>query len=611
MLYSITVLVNFITLAVAVWLGIYLVSRSPRSAVAWLAGLTLWSIAGFFQNVLLALNPPPSPATLPVWMQPLLWFWPSGAFEHGWGNWLQGWQITPAIMIWHHLSVQVRWGRMNRWRWTRVLIGYAIAVAAIFGQRYTPLLFSSVNGDPLYLTTLVPGPLYPVYMACLIVFITLSLVNLIRSARAAPTPMQRQQLNLMALATLIAGLSGPVAFVSYKLNFLLPRVTLSILIGCGMFLLGYGITRYSALIEGRFMGRDFLYNGGVTLLIASLYVLVAWVSVVAYGVPLAALSILVILPIITHSLVDVGRRAFDFVLYTRDAREMRAAFRTLSHGAFGPEALEGRLGIALETLCTLVDAAYGLILVFEEEEPCLRASYRWRNTLPQIRPEFLVSDDVHYVPAGLFPRPLDGAALLVPLYAGEHQQGVIILGPPKKAAKYDGLDIERLLDASDRMADLIRGSLREREHLAELSRLIDLPQRALAPEPGIPTKTVEDGLRNLFDYSYLADSPLATLKQVRTLSPRGTVTHLDRGKCVYQIMLDAVEKLRPPGDMPGEPIPRQWFPYLILHDAYMNNKSNNEIMMRLYISEGTFNRTRRAAIRSVARALEEIDTGIP
>src|SRR5512138_1491449 len=171
MLYSITVLVNFITLAVAVWLGIYLVSRSPRSAVAWLAGLTLWSIAGFFQNVLLALNPPPSPAILPVWLQPLLWFWPSGAFEHGWGNWLQGWQITPAIMFWHHLTVEIRWGRMNPWRWTRVLIGYAIAIAAIIGQRFTPWVFTSGSGDPLYLTTLIPGPLYPVYMFFLILYI--------------------------------------------------------------------------------------------------------------------------------------------------------------------------------------------------------------------------------------------------------------------------------------------------------------------------------------------------------------------------------------------------------------------------------------------------------
>jgi hypothetical protein len=33
-------------------------------------------------------------------------------------------------------------------------------------------------------------------------------------------------------------------------------------------------------------------------------------------------------------------------------------------------------------------------------------------------------------------------------------------------------------------------------------------------------------------------------------------------------------------------------------------------MMKLYISEGTFNRTRRTAIRSLARTLGELETSI-
>ena len=120
MLYTFTVVANFIAMAVAVWLGIYIVTRSSRSGIAWLAGLALWSIAGFFFNVLLALNPPPSPALVPLWMRPLLWFWPKGAFDSGWGNWLKGWQMTPAIMIWHHVTVLIRSEHMNPWRWTRV-----------------------------------------------------------------------------------------------------------------------------------------------------------------------------------------------------------------------------------------------------------------------------------------------------------------------------------------------------------------------------------------------------------------------------------------------------------------------------------------------------------
>jgi hypothetical protein len=611
MLYTFTVVVNLIALAVAVWLGIYIVTRSPSSQIAWLAGLALWSIAGFFLNVLLALNPPPSPAMMPLWVRPLLWFWPAGTFEGGWGNWLQGWQITPAVMIWHHVTVLIRSGRMNAWRWTRVIIGYAIAVAAILGQRYTGLVFTTTSGDPVYLTTLVPGPLYPVYMFTLLVFTFLSLVNLIRSARVAPTVVQRKQLNLMVTATVVAGLAGPISFISYTLDFLLPRVTITLLLGSAVFMIGYGVARYSALIEGRVIGRDFLYNGVVILLIAAIYMLVVWSSVLFYGVPIVAIAIVVILAILTHSLVDVGRRLFDLLFYNRETRELRAQLRHLAHRAYKAESLGENLSTALETLGRFVHATYGLIILFKDEDLQLAASHRWRHPLPELQRNDLASDDVVHLPANRLAPPLEEATLLMPLYAGEIQQGVLILGPPENAVSYASSDVERLLDASDRIADLIRDAQRESQHLAQLAQMVQTPPPGLNLDGEIPARSVEEALRNLYDYAYLSDCTLAKLKRIQAAGPTSGNTHLDRGKLVYQTILDALEKLRPPGEMPREPIPRQWYPYLILYYAYLDNKPNNEIMMRLYISEGTFNRTRRTAIRSLARVLSEMEVAAP
>ncbi len=70
-------------------------------------------------------------------------------------------------------------------------------------------------------------------------------------------------------------------------------------------------------------------------------------------------------------------------------------------------------------------------------------------------------------------------------------------------------------------------------------------------------------------------------------------------------MIESIEKLRPIGDRPPEPLPREWYYYVILHDAYVEGVKNNEIIARLYISEGTFNRTRRIALRGLARLLIE------
>src|SRR5262249_35232490 len=101
----------------------------------------------------------------------------------------------------------------------------------------------------------------------------------------------------------------------------------------------------------------------------------------------------------------------------------------------------------------------------------------------------------------------------------------------------------------------------------------------------------------------LAKSPLVAARL-----PVGEVTHLERGKAVYKMIVDALEHMRPGPELPHEPVPREWYPYLILRDAYLKGESNRNIMLKLYISEGTFERTRRAAIRSLARALSEMET---
>jgi hypothetical protein len=349
----------------------------------------------------------------------------------------------------------------------------------------------------------------------------------------------------------------------------------------------------------------------VVLLIATLYLLVVWSSVVVYGVPVVAVAIVAILAILTHSLVDIGRRFFDFVFYSRETRELRAGLRRLAYQTHQTEALGENLSTALETLCGFVRATYGLIILFKADGLQPGASYRWRHPLPNLEPNAFRSDDVVRLPARKFMPPLEEAALLVPLYAGEVQQGVLILGRPENALSYAPSDIERLLDASDRIADLIRDAHRESEHLAHLTQIAQTPPPKLNLDGEVSAKAVEEALRNLYDYTYLSDSALSKLKRVQSLSGNPNATHLDRGKLVYQTILDGLEKLRPPGELPPEPVPRQWYPYLILYSAYLENKPNHEIMTRLYISEGTFNRTRRAAIRSLARTLSEMESAVP
>ena len=96
-------------------------------------------------------------------------------------------------------------------------------------------------------------------MALLLLFTVMCLINLQRSTRSATVFMQRKQLNILAIATLIAGLTGPVALVAATFSkSLSPGLASRLLLGTAVILLGIGVARYSAISEGRTIRRDFV-----------------------------------------------------------------------------------------------------------------------------------------------------------------------------------------------------------------------------------------------------------------------------------------------------------------------------------------------------------------
>jgi uncharacterized membrane protein len=610
MLHSITILINFIFLIAAVWLGIYVVTRSSRSLIACLTGLTLWSVAGLFLNMLLALNPPPLPADMPTWVLLLFPFWPGAMIDSGWSGWLQGWLVIPAIVFWHHVTVLMRPGPMNRSRWLRVILGYIAALAAIFIHLYTPLLFVEASGNPLFLTSLKPGILYPLFISLLLIFTILSIVNLLRSARSSPSLIQRKQFNLLALATLIAGLTGPVALIAAALSVPFPRVIISLLLGIPVMMLGYGVARYSALMEGRTIQRDFVYNAIAMGLVTGLYLLMTWISSQLFNVPAVIFIFLVLLAIITHSLIDTARQTLDFIFYREDKRSMRLNLRRLANFV-GEQEVEDTLSLILDTMCASVRATYGLIISFEEYRLVQSVTYQWHKRALPVSQGDLVSDDVLHLEPGTFTPPLEDAALLIPLYSDTEQFGAIIFGRPINGIRYSNTDVDLLLYPSDRVADAILDSSREKSYLNMLSQIAQSQQAEFTTSSEIiSADIVDDALRNLFDFSHLGDTSLVELKLVHQQLPGGALTHIDRGKAVHEVLTQAVDKLRPADQFPGEPVPREWYPYVILHGAYLEDRLNRDIMSQLYISEGTFNRTRRSAIRSVTRMLEEMEAAL-
>jgi hypothetical protein len=217
--------------------------------------------------------------------------------------------------------------------------------------------------------------------------------------------------------------------------------------------------------------------------------------------------------------------------------------------------------------------------------------------------------------------------------------GALVLGYKGRKHPYNEDDLELLEDLGDQIAGVIRlqqiqdentnamnmliADLRTRERSLELQvqQMLATPRPAAQPEPtpvadGIDdeelVRSVEDALRHLSDYAYLGEHPLARLHAVDRLLAKengDVTTSLDRGKKLNEVLLRALDKLRPSGTEPKTTqVPsREWWYFILLTDSYVRDCPTRDIMGRLCIGEGTFNRTRKRAIRGVAKAVREME----
>jgi hypothetical protein len=497
---------------------------------------------------------------------------------------------------------------MNIWRWIRVLFGYTIAIVAIEVQAFTQILFSVEGGDPLYLNSLRAGPLYSVFGLALIGLTIMSIINLVRSAYVAPTEIVRRQLRTLVGATVFTGLIGPVSLVSSGLDlFPMPMVVMSGVLAVFVGMVGYGVARYSALVEKRTIDRDFFYNLIGIIVMVGIYTFVAWILVITYKAPNVIVIFFPLLGVLTHAGLNAASIFLDWFFYRGETRRLRANLHHLRRMAGESENMRILLEQILGALCDPIKATYGLTFAFENGIAHQIANFRWKGARLELPSSQLTADDFMHLNPNHFPAPLEDAALLVPLYIESEQIGALLLGRPTNGIRYAHADVEHLLYPSDQIAEALFLSRQNAERIEQVALLVNDPPAKAASDFSIPVNVVENALRNLFDYAYLADTSLAEMELVRVRMAGGTKTHLERGKTVQAVLLESLEQMRPSREVPRDPPPREWYPYVILHDAYVDGKQNRDVMSRLYISEGTFNRTRRAAISSLARALVEME----
>ena len=131
-------------------------------------------------------------------------------------------------------------------------------------------------------------------------------------------------------------------------------------------MIGYGVARYSALVEGRTIRRDFIYNLTLIAGITLFYLLATRLLVLSYNVPRIITLFIPVLAIFTHSAMTLAPRLLDWLFYPHETRRLRSNLRNLSRLAGEGETLKENLNATLNVLCSSVRAKYGLIFTFTD-----------------------------------------------------------------------------------------------------------------------------------------------------------------------------------------------------------------------------------------------------
>jgi hypothetical protein len=295
---------------------------------------------------------------------------------------------------------------------------------------------------------------------------------------------------------------------------------------------------------------------------------------------------------------------------TRNESAFRYQFRELENEDSRGEGLESRLQEGLELLCNRLSSSGGFIAVRNSESFTVVATKESVEPGTQIPAEIVLCDDI--VP----PRTnqLPGITWLAPAFEGQAQVAIIGIGKHRFKPDYSTGDLDLLAQVAEQIGLIVslnnRNSGRAQQILqlvsevqsknTEMSTVADEMMASISTTTDTElVKLVEDGLRHYSDYIALGQSALADWVGINAPS------HVERGKQLQVFLAECIDLLRPAGTRPPEPFPRVWYSYVVLHDAYVVGVPNREIMARLYISEGTFNRTRRNALRGLAKLILE------
>jgi hypothetical protein len=578
MLFGATLLVDLSAMAITLWMAFYLFGRGFPSRVTLRVVIILLALSVFFFSAY------------------------NNIFQQRVGT--AAWRAVLIVIgqgIWYSLTYRLMSARgQARYGWMRLAL-YTLGGITVLLLITVHTAFFGEQGNALYVAHMGGGLPFTLYGIFQLLAALGMLHNLLADNRVGLTPQGKY---------FLAASVFPVFAVGYGVFSLasatpMPRLIQDLLIFGGVFLLGISVARHQTLVERRTTWQDFPLSALMIFGLATLYALIA----LRLGFSQQAVAFVVAFAIVTHSIYDLTRELLE-----RQRIRHESAFRQQLRQIEGDNVSEARLRLhlqeGLDLLCQTLKTSSGFIAVRRGDDFIVlaaRQSFPVGSPLPRLDIAFddLIRPDVELLP---------NIVWFAPVFEGQTKIAIVGIGNPKSNPDHSSGNLDLLAEFADRVGIIVSLSSERpikteqveqlvSEISAETNELSTIEKELLAAtianlDPEF-IKAVEDGLRHLSDSIELGQSSLA-----ERVGASGE-SHVERGQKLQRFLIDSIESLRPPGARPREPLPRLWYNYAVLYDAYVEGVPNREIMARLYISEGTFNRTRRNALRGFARLILE------
>lgn len=578
MLFTLTSLVDFLGTVVSLWLALYLFGRGYRSRITLRAVVILLALSGFFLGayINLYLQIPGTAAARAT-------------------------LLITGLCTWHDLTHKLLPDETQKKLSWLVGAVFALGLLTIILLLGTRSAFVGEVGNILWVARMGISPPYIIYGISQVIASAAILYNFRAGAKVGGGLRNRYFLvaSILAASTVLYGI------LALAITPPMPRLVQDALILSSVAVLGFSVARYQTLMEQRATLQDFPVSALAVFALAAIYILIAWLL----GFSPTAIILIAALAVLTHSIYNLVREILDR-LRSKDENECRRQFRRLENLARAGVSMRNRLQDGLRIMCQSLEATGGFIAVREGTDYVVSNTYHSIPLGKKLPVGEFACDDICKSPGELAGQ----VAWLAPGYGGGEQVAIIGIGAPRTRIHYSDNDLDIFAEAADRIGMIVYlYNLQPlgKNHLEKMTSDIQSHETNLLaksealiatlvknPDPQF-VKTVEDSLRKLDDYITLGQSALTEHLGI------ACHTHIERGKAIRQVLVDAVETLRPTRERPAEPLPREWYSYTVLHDAYIEGIPNREIMARLYISEGTFNRSRQKALRGIARFLME------